>query len=149
MKTMLGCGIIVCVLAGMGRLYERRHGDRPVIRRVSNATMLHRAMASPRLAFELNEGQTDREVRFLSRGPGFQLFLTDTEAVIALAWPSTDQAERSTPFATSRKSSVGPTATFRMSLVNSSHRFRPAGRRPQRGRSNYFLGRDRARWLTD
>ena len=34
--------------------------------------------------FEPNEGQTDAQVKFLSRGRGYTLFLTPTEAVLAL-----------------------------------------------------------------
>src|SRR5712692_1002013 len=36
------------------------------------------------LTFEANQGQTDRRVKFLSRGSGYTLFLTSTEAVLAL-----------------------------------------------------------------
>ena len=36
------------------------------------------------LSFEENVGQTDAQVRFLSRGSGYALFLTDTEAVLSL-----------------------------------------------------------------
>jgi len=36
------------------------------------------------LAFETNKGQTDPRVAFLSRGSGYTLFLTGTEAVLAL-----------------------------------------------------------------
>ena len=36
------------------------------------------------LSFEANRGQTDPQVRFLSRGPGYTLFLTPTEAVFSL-----------------------------------------------------------------
>ena len=36
------------------------------------------------LAFEPNVGQTDRRVTFLARGSGFELFLTQTEAVYRL-----------------------------------------------------------------
>jgi len=35
------------------------------------------------MAFEANEGQSDPRVKFLSRGPGYTLFLTATEAVLA------------------------------------------------------------------
>src|SRR5688500_13184409 len=35
------------------------------------------------LTFEANAGQTHGDVRFLSRAPGYVLFLTDTEAVLA------------------------------------------------------------------
>src|SRR5712692_5707796 len=36
------------------------------------------------LSFEANQGQTDQQVKFLSRGPGYTLFLTGNEAVLAL-----------------------------------------------------------------
>jgi hypothetical protein len=36
------------------------------------------------LSFEGNRGQTDSRVRFLSRGPGYTLFLTQREAVLRL-----------------------------------------------------------------
>src|SRR5262245_23970506 len=36
------------------------------------------------LYFEANRGQTDTQVKFLSRGPGHALFLTATEAVLVL-----------------------------------------------------------------
>jgi hypothetical protein len=37
------------------------------------------------LSFEANQGQTDRQVKFLARGRGYTLFLTPTEAVLALS----------------------------------------------------------------
>ncbi len=36
------------------------------------------------LSFEANQGQTDRQVKFLSRGSGYALFLTSNEAVLSL-----------------------------------------------------------------
>jgi hypothetical protein len=36
------------------------------------------------LSFEANRGQTDGQVKFLSRGHGYTLFLTGDEAVLAL-----------------------------------------------------------------
>jgi hypothetical protein len=36
------------------------------------------------LAFEANRGQTDPQVRFVARGVGYTVFLTETEAVVAL-----------------------------------------------------------------
>jgi len=40
------------------------------------------------ISFEANQGQTDSEVRFLSRGKGYTLFLTPAEAVLALSNPA-------------------------------------------------------------
>ena len=39
------------------------------------------------LSFEANHGQTDNRVDFLSRGRGYTLFLTPTEAVLSLSSP--------------------------------------------------------------
>jgi hypothetical protein len=36
------------------------------------------------LSFEINQGQADSQVKFLSRGSGYSLFLTGNEAVLAL-----------------------------------------------------------------
>ena len=36
------------------------------------------------LSFEVNQGQTNAEVKFLSRGKGYTLFLTPNEAVLSL-----------------------------------------------------------------
>src|SRR5947207_9077143 len=36
------------------------------------------------MSFEVNDGQTDKQVRFLSHGAGYGLFLTPAEALLAL-----------------------------------------------------------------
>ena len=36
------------------------------------------------LTFEVNQGQTDSHVKFLAQGPGYTLFLTSNEALLAL-----------------------------------------------------------------
>ena len=43
------------------------------------------------LSFEANEGQVDRAVKFLSRGAGYDLFLTGDEAVLLLRKPRRDR----------------------------------------------------------
>src|SRR6266404_5104641 len=45
------------------------------------------------MSFEANQGQTDSQVKFLSRGRGYTLFLTSTQAVLSLHRPA--QAEDS------------------------------------------------------
>ena len=46
------------------------------------------------LSFEINEGQTDGRVKFLSRGAGYKLFLTSTEAVLSLERGRTHPSSR-------------------------------------------------------
>src|ERR1051326_3513527 len=43
------------------------------------------------LAFEANEGQADARVKFLSRGGGYTLFLTNKAAVLELATTKRNQ----------------------------------------------------------
>ena len=45
------------------------------------------------LSFEVNQGQTAPDVRFLAHGQGYQLFLTSQEAVLTLRQPPADQHE--------------------------------------------------------
>jgi hypothetical protein len=47
------------------------------------------------LSFEVNEGQSDPGVKFLSRGSGYTLFLTGSEAVLALQKLSAVSSQRS------------------------------------------------------
>jgi hypothetical protein len=44
------------------------------------------------LSFERNQGQTDPEVKFLSRGNGYTVYLTPTEALLSLRRPSGQRA---------------------------------------------------------
>src|SRR5208282_3953192 len=64
----------------------------------SSASLLPQSPSTPALlssyaqlplAFEANEGQTDAQVQFLSRGNGYSLFLTPAEAVLELPGPET------------------------------------------------------------
>ena len=48
-----------------------------------------RAYGTLPLAFEANQGQTAPEVRYLAHGQGYQLFLTNQEAVLTLREPAT------------------------------------------------------------
>jgi hypothetical protein len=82
------------------------------------------------LVFEPNQGQADERVRFLSRGPGYQLFLTETGAVLSLAG--------------SRQRSEALKITLRSARVGS----RIGGLDHLPGVSNYFIGRDRSKWRT-
>ena len=63
--------------AGTARLPDR------TARGSSSATMRASYARLP-LRFELNEGQTDPRVRFLMRSGGSTIFLTNTEAVLAV-----------------------------------------------------------------
>lgn len=85
------------------------------------------------LFFEANAGQVHPEVKYLSRGPGYTLFLTADEAVFQLAGnPANPQP-----------------AVLRARLLGANRQSATQGEQEQPGRSNYFIGRDSQKWHTD
>jgi len=79
------------------------------------------------LSFEVNRGQTDAIVEFFARGNGYTLFLTSTEAVVALQAPA--GAAR---------------APVRLKLAGAARAARISGLRELPGRSHYLIGNDPA-----
>jgi len=99
------------------------------------------------LSFEVNTGQTDARARFVARGRGYSLFLTDSEAVLALKSPGAGndpfQSSESGPSMAPR--SKAP-AVLRMSLLGANPNARISGLEEIPGKSNYFLGNDSRAW---
>jgi hypothetical protein len=79
----------------------------------------------------------DPAVRFLSRGPGYTLFLTPTEAALALITSPADTDP-------TKKGSV-----LRMKLVGADPQPPLSGLEELPGKANYFLGNDPAQWRTN
>ncbi|HXH48546.1 MAG TPA: alpha/beta fold hydrolase [Terriglobia bacterium] len=82
-------GIIASVLQGTGAIAQENVGHARKPRREVNQSRAARVSAATTigrlpLAFELNQGQADPSVKFLSRGRGFTLFLTGNEALLAI-----------------------------------------------------------------
>jgi hypothetical protein len=98
------------------------------------------------LSFEPNQGQTAPEVRFLSRGPGYQLFLTVEEAVLALQKPA-PKAETGKGIPAQPKKAEG--AVVRMHLDGANPHAAIAGQSPLPGKVNYLRGNDPKQWRTD
>src|SRR5216117_4313936 len=96
------------------------------------------------LHFEANRGQTDKDVHFLSRGPGYSLYLTSGEAVLVLAKPNADAKDD----ARSAKAR-GESVALRMSLVGAARKPVVNGLDEQPGKANYFIGKDPAQWRTN
>jgi hypothetical protein len=105
------------------------------------------------IRFEENQGQTAREVRFVSHGSGYELFLTPQEAVVALHQTRRlDLApnHRVQYFRAKHEArKAGRTTVLRMRLANANPAPTMAGAQPLPGRLDYFLGNDPAKWRTD
>lgn len=105
------------------------------------------------LRFEENQGQTAREVRFVSHGGGYELFLTPQEAVLALH-PARrldlSPTHRTAYFKAQRDARrATKTAVLRMRLANANKATKVAGIDPLPGRLDYFLGKDPSNWRTN
>lgn len=89
------------------------------------------------ISFEANQGQTAAQVKFLSRGPGYSLFLTPSEAVLSLNRPAARGIGKVSPAA---PSAGARREVLRMKLLGAdpSTRMTALGELP--GRSNYFIG---------
>ncbi len=86
--------------------------------------------ASVPLSFEVNRGQTDPAVKFLSRGDGYALFLTADSAVFRLR----TRGRTSSP------------AVVRMKLAGANSQARIDGAELLPGTVNYFMGNDPSHW---
>jgi len=87
------------------------------------------------MIFEQNQGQTDAQVRFMARGNGYGLFLTNDEAVLVL------QPDAKKDLAQSAKQSV-----VRMGLDGASQSRVVEGTEILAGKSNYLIGNDPSKW---
>ena len=105
------------------------------------------------LSFEKNEGQTDAKVKYLARGQGYGLFLTSTEAVLALPGARCKDTGTATKAELRPRQLPAPCtahqAVVRLQLLGADPGAQISGMDPLPGRSNYFIGNDRSRWRTD
>ena len=97
------------------------------------------------LSFEPNQGQTDARVQFVSRGPGYTIFLGPTSATFALQRNATS----SRPTVPSQLPSIAESAVVRMDLLGAAQdvTMQPQGKLP--GITNYLMGSTRTQWLTN
>jgi hypothetical protein len=94
------------------------------------------------LSFEPNQGQTAAPVQFLSRGPGYSLFLTPAEAVLRLQ--KTAPPTRGQPPAAPAAADI-----LSMQLVGANATPPVVGLDRLAGVSNYLIGNDPSRWHTN
>jgi len=105
------------------------------------------------LSFEENQGQTAREVRYVSHGSGYELFLTPQEAVLALR-PNVPRdlspLHRTATLRAPRKARrAGQVTAICMRLEGANPDAQIAGMDQLPGRTNYFIGNDPKKWHTD
>ena len=126
---------------------------RPTLNRSSTPGAQHKALHAPHtaliagygklpLSFEANQGQADPQVKFLSRGQGYTLFLAATEAILSLNQPQRSQRTQRETMRSASAVSAGSAVNLRLKLVGGNPQAEVAGLEELPGKSNYFIGND-------
>lgn len=114
------------------------------------------------LRFEINKGQIDQSVKFLSHGPGYDLFLTANEAVLRVPKPRALKADKLTGPAAAKEpgakkepasakendndANVREGTVLRLKLLGANSTPQVEGQEELPGKVNYFAGNDPANW---
>jgi len=136
----------VCAKPGTGLPLSANHIPTDMLTKVRVDKNYHRIP----LTFEANQGQTDKQVKFLSRGRGYTLFLTTTEAVLVLrnrASKVSDRRSAGTPMA--NETDQPNQAVMRMNFVGANPSPQVMGLDELPGKSNYFISNDPKTWRTN
>ncbi len=104
---------------------------------------LAKAYASTPLAFEQNMGQVDSSVRFLSRGPGFSLWMTQDALTFGVVRPGTRGADGAPDMPPEGRD------VFRLRMVGADQGAEVFGKEQLTSRSNYFGGDDPSKWYAN
>jgi hypothetical protein len=100
--------------------------------------------------FEANQGQINPQVKFLARGHGYTIFLTDTKAILALRQPDRKASSVHQQLSTGRQESPQPGSTIlQMELVGASSKRQMVGIEKLSGRIHYLRGNDPTLWRAD
>ncbi len=148
-----------------------------LVRQLTSSQQITKAYGNLGLAFETNQGQADGQVKFLSRGQGYTLFLTSNEAVLRMPIADSrlpnDKPDRNNvcdhrdplsplvfldywqsvkePHGQNRKSAIGirKSGTVRMKVVGANTKAQIKGTEKLPGITNYFIGNDPKQWRTN
>lgn len=132
-----GRAALLVLLLGIGAVALLRHDLAQASTTVGPHLSLAQAqslLGSLPLAFEPNQGQSDRQVKFLAHPSGYGLFLAQNEAVLAL------------PVANKASHSIARTA-LRMQFADANPTADISAIEPLPGHTNYLLGNDSSRWV--
>lgn len=164
--------ILICLLnAPVGRAHAWRqpaltpqpHSAAPAPRELDSGAPLSSANQKTKarvgeafgklpLRFEANAGQTDERVKFISRGRGYSLFLTSTEAVMRLRTADLESPSKESAASIGARTikpqsqRLTSQSIVRMKFVDGASNPKIDGLEQLPGKSNYFIGKDPAKW---
>ncbi|HEV8130970.1 MAG TPA: SBBP repeat-containing protein, partial [Acidobacteriota bacterium] len=139
------------------RSVDRGHSPQTQANQVTQARVRELCANLP-LSFEANQGQAARQVKYLSRGKGYTLFLTSNEVMLAVTGARRNRDARQPKnlgveiAASPRRlatSSASIRSVLRMKLIGANPFSDVVGLEQLPSRSNYFIGNDVEKWHTD
>ncbi len=104
-----------------------------------NKVKLLQAYEKTPLNFEENTGQTNSQVKYLSRGNGYNLFLTANKATLSL---------KKTKKRLLNKEENNTTMAVEMAILGAKPNANVVGEEEIPGKSSYFIGNDPSKWKT-
>ena len=96
------------------------------------------------LSFEANQGQADGQVKFLSHGHGYALFLTGDEAVLELQESGVRSQESASK--SEKRKAKGENEFVHLRLAGAEPNAEVSGQDELPGKVNYFIGNDPKKW---
>jgi Calx-beta domain/Carboxypeptidase regulatory-like domain/Beta-propeller repeat len=97
------------------------------------------------LSFEINKGQLDGPVKFLSHGAGYDLFLTANEAVLKVQKPPAQPGDKLKGTAAA-DADVREGTVLRLRMLGANATPQVEGQEELPGKIHYFIGNDPAKW---
>ena len=145
-RALLLCTLVFSLSAGGAAQTSKspkksaslQQAPRPVAKSPAALQAARASFAALPLSFEQNQGQTDGRVKYLSRGAGYNLFLTADEAVIALRGGN--------PGAGGSSGNASGRASLWLKMLGANSSAQVSGSDLLPGKINYYVGNDPSKW---
>src|ERR1700754_174241 len=158
-RTLLIIGLVCLTALCAGLIFVSAHNDNNSHSTTSTPdsapadaatrTKIAKRFGQLPLSFEINDGQIDPAVKFLSHGPGYDLFLTANEAVLTLQKPQEPTIEKFKRLA-HRGAGVDANApegsVLRLMMIGANTMPQVEGQDELPGKVNYFSGNNPEKW---
>ena len=132
---------------------SRKNTTAPLLRTGVDTPRWEKAYAQLPMGFEENRGQAARDVKFVSHGSGYALSLAPQEVDVALlrrrAMTASPLHRPAALRALREARKALKTTVIRMQLEGANPAPAIAANEPLPGRSNYFIGNNPDKWVTD
>ncbi len=146
-SVVLPFRLLAVVLTTTSAVYAAKETSVSTSSTDAQKAQLAEAYGNLPLSFEANAGQTDKQVKFLSRGSRHSLFLTPMEAVLVL---SRNGHEAKNPSREKTKPSQEiERSVLRMQLQGANSKPSVKGEEELVEKSSYFIGKDPTNWQTN